>query len=288
MEQLVYLNGEIVAYGDARVPVEDRGYQFGDGIYEVIRVYNGRPFRHDAHFDRLQRSAEAILLDVDTGKLKRDALVLLERQQLTEASIYVQVTRGTAIRNHPVPAECTATTVMLVRPASAPATAVRENGVSAILLADDRWARCYIKSTNLLPNILAKQQAVKAGAYEAIYQRDGYVTEGSSSNVYAVFGGELWTAPKTNYILGGITRDVVLEIARADGISVREESFAATRLAEADEILVSSTTAEIVPVVTLEGKAIGSGRPGAVYQRLAALFQDAVERECGGTVARAR
>jgi D-alanine transaminase len=280
MNDPVYLNGQFLPYDEAKVPVEDRGYQFGDGIYEVIRVYNGHGFRMDGHFERLKRSADAIFLDVDVEKIQRDAGELIGRSSTREASIYIQITRGVAMRYHPFPAECQPTVVMVIRPASAPADSARENGVSAITLPDDRWARCYIKSINLLPNILAKQQAVQAGAYEALYLRDGYLTEGSSSNAYAVLDGTLWTYPKSNYILGGITRDVVLEIARADGIEVREEPVSLAQLRQANEVMVSSSTAEIVPVVSVDGRDVGGGKPGPVFERLHRLFQYTIDDEC--------
>src|SRR5262249_37170751 len=157
-------------------------------------------------------------------------------------TVYVQVTRGVALRNHPFPLEARPTTVMVVRAATPPSEAVRRDGVRCITVPDDRWARCYIKSINLLPNILAKQQAVEAARDEALYLRDGSLTEGSSSNAFAVIDDVLWTAPKSNYILGGITRDVLLEVARAGGIEVREEPVSAAALRAAAEVLISSTT----------------------------------------------
>jgi D-alanine transaminase len=280
MEQLVWLNGEIVRYADATVPVEDRGYQFGDGIYEVIRIYDGRPFAFAAHFERLRRSADEIRLPLDLERLQAGALDLIERQGIDEATLYLQATRGTAIRGHAFPGESEPKVVMLVRPAAAPAPATLQNGVSCITVPDDRWARCYIKSTNLLSNVLAKQQAAEAGCYEAIYIRDGFMTEGSSSNSFAVFDGVLWTAPASNYILGGITRDVLLELAREDGIPVEERSVPAARLRHANELMVSSTTAEILAVVELDGQPIGDGRPGPVWERLWQLLQRRIAAEC--------
>ncbi|GIW07962.1 MAG: D-amino acid aminotransferase [Dehalococcoidia bacterium] len=288
MEQLVYLNGEIVPYSEARIPVEDRGFLFGDGIYEVVRIYHGRPFAFDRHFERLRRSAAEIRLDLDIERLRADALDLIVRQGIEEATLYLQATRGVAIRNHAFPSEPVASVMMLVRSASAPSAAVLQNGVRCITLPDDRWARCSIKSINLLPNVLAKQQAVEAGCYEAIYLRDGYMTEGSSSNSWAVLDGELWTAPKSNYILGGITRDVLLELARQDGLPIREEPVPGWRLAAADEILISSTTSEVLPVVELDGRPVGAGRPGPVWERLYHLLQRAITVECRPELIEAR
>lgn len=280
MNDPVYLNGEFLPYEEAKVPVEDRGYQFGDGIYEVIRIYNGLGFRLDGHFERLKHSAEAIFLDIDADRIQEDAVELIRRSSSTEASLYIQISRGVAVRYHPFPSDSKPSVVMIVRPATAPAASLREEGVSCITVADDRWARCYIKSINLLPNILAKQQAVQAGCYEALYLRDGYLTEGSSSNAYAIIDDVLWTYPRSNYILGGITRDVVLEIARADGIPVREEPVSLSDLRRASEVMVSSTTAEIVPVVSIDGMSVGEGRPGPFFERLYRQFQYLVDDEC--------
>jgi D-alanine transaminase len=288
MEQLVYLNGDVVPYAEARIPVEDRGFLFGDGIYEVIRIYGGRPFAFDRHFERLRRSAEEIRLSLDLERLRRDALDLIARQGLDEATLYLQATRGVALRNHAFPLEAVTTVVMFARPAAAPSAALLESGVRCITLPDDRWARCSIKSINLLPNVLAKQQAVEAGCYEALYLRDGYLTEGSSSNCFAVFDGELWTAPKSNYILGGITRDVLLELARADGIPVQETPVAGRRLASAAEVLISSTTSEVLAVVELDGQPVGNGRPGPIWERLYHLLQGAIAAECRPELIEAR
>ncbi|MCS6803380.1 MAG: D-amino-acid transaminase [Chloroflexota bacterium] len=288
MEQFVYLNGEIVPYAEARIPVEDRGFLFGDGIYEVIRIYHGRPFAFERHLERLRRSAEEIRLPLELERLRTDALELIARQGIPEATLYLQVTRGVAVRNHAFPSAVVPTVLMLVRPASPPGADLLEQGVRCLTVPDDRWARCSIKSINLLPNVLAKQRAVEAGCYEAIYLRDGFMTEGSSSNSWAVFGGELWTAPKSNYILGGITRDILLELARADGIPVREEPVAGSRLPDADELLISSTTSEVLAVVELDGRPVGSGRPGPVWKRLYQLLQGAIDAECRLETAKAR
>lgn len=288
MDQLVYLNGEVVPYAEARLPIEDRGFLFGDGIYEVIRIYAGRPFAFDRHFERLRRSAEEIRLTLDVDGLRAAALDLIARQGLEEATLYLQATRGVALRNHAFPSAASPSVVMLVRPAAAPSPALLEQGVRCITVPDDRWARCSIKSINLLSNVLAKQQAVEAGCYEAIYLRDGFMTEGSSSNTWAVFDGVLWTAPKSNYILGGITRDILLDQARAAGIPVREEPVAGRRLAVADEILISSTTSEVLAVVELDGKPVGAGRPGPVWARLYDLLQRAITADCRPTPTGAR
>ena len=275
MQQLVYLNGEIVDEREARLHVNDRGFLLADGIYEVARVYGGRPFELDRHLRRLERSAGELRLSLDPSadEIGRIATDLLTRNGLTDATIYVQVTRGIAPRTHAFPNAATKpTTYVAVRPALAPPPQHIRDGGAAITLPDDRWARCDVKVIGLTANVLAKQAAVDAGAFEAIFVRDGYVTDCASCNVFAVFGSTLMTAPRTNYILWGITREVVLELARQDGIDVQEVPFRVEQLRQADEIFVTGTSSEITPIVTLDGSTVGSGRPGALTQRLIELF----------------
>jgi D-alanine transaminase len=286
MRQLASVNGEILDAADARVSMEDRGNLFGDGIYEVIRVYNGRPFTLQEHFDRLERSARAIRIPVDREAVERDALALIGRQELREGSLYLQITRGAGPRSHAFAPDLVPQITMKLSPAARPPEAVRTVGVGAITVPDDRWARCYVKSLNLLSNVLAKQDAVEAGCAEAIYVRDGFITEGASSNVYVVLDGGLCTAPLSNYILGGITRQVVLQEARRDGIPVREEPVRLADLWRASEAMVSSTVAEIQPVVKVDGRPIGSGLPGPMYRRLAELFEARIDAECGAAATR--
>ncbi len=272
---LVYLNGEIVDERDATISVNDRGFVFADGIYEVIRVFGGKPFELDRHLDRLERSAAAIRLTLEPSaeEIGRIAEDLLIRERADEASIYVQVTRGEAPRSHAIPKSSTPTTLVAIRPPLAPAAELLKNGGAAITVQDDRWARCDVKVIGLTANVLARSRAVDAGAFEAIFVRDGYVTDAASCNVFAIFGATVMTAPCTNYILWGITREVVLELAREDGIDVSETSFRADELREADEIFVTGTSSGIVPVVTLDGAAVGSGRVGPVTRRLMELYE---------------
>src|SRR5205823_6564733 len=213
---LVYLNGEIVEEPDARISVNDRGFVFADGIYEVIRVFGGQPFELERHLDRLERSAASLRLDLDPsaeeiGKIAED---LLGREGTAEAQIYIQVTRGVAPRGHAIPANVKPTTLVAIRPVTSPPAEILRSGGGAITVPDDRWARCDVKAIGLTSNVLARSQANAAGAYEAIYVRDGSVTDAASCNVFSVFGPTLMTAPCTNYILWGITREVVLELAR--------------------------------------------------------------------------
>jgi D-alanine transaminase len=272
---LVYLNGEIVDERDALISVNDRGFVFADGIYEVIRVFGGKPFEMERHIERLERSAAAIRLELDPtaeeiGKIAEDLLV---RNEADEASIYIQVTRGSAPRSHAIPKSVTNTTLVAIRPPAAPAPELLKSGGAAITVPDDRWSRCDVKVIGLTANVLARSAAVDAGAYEAIFVRDGYVTDAASCNVFAIFGTTVMTAPRTNYILWGITREVVLELATGDGIDTLEASFRAEQLAEADEIFVTGTSSGIVPIVTLNGVQVANGRVGPVTRRLMELYE---------------
>jgi D-alanine transaminase len=272
---LVYLNGEIVDERDALISVNDRGFVFADGIYEVIRVFGGTPFEMERHIERLERSAAAIRLELapsaeEIGKIAEDLLV---RNAADDASIYIQVTRGSAPRSHAIPTSVTNTTLVAIRPPGAPAPELLKSGGAAITVPDDRWARCDVKVIGLTANVLARSAAVDAGAFEAIFVRDGYVTDAASCNVFAIFGTTVMTAPRTNYILWGITREVVLELAIEDGIDTLEASFRAEQLAEADEIFVTGTSSGIVPIVTLNGVQVANGRVGPVTRRLMELYE---------------
>jgi D-alanine transaminase len=272
---LLYLNGEIIDERDASISVNDRGFVFADGIYEVIRVFDGQPFELDRHIDRLERSAAALRLQLDptAEAISQIAQELLVREGAAEAQIYIQVTRGEAPRGHAIPAGVKPTTLIAIRPALAPAPEILKNGAGAITVPDDRWSRCDVKAIGLTANVLARSQAVDAGAYEAIFVRDGTVTDAASCNVFAIFGMTLMTAPCSNYILWGITREVTLELARGDGIDTQELSFRAEQLREADEIFVTGTSSGIVPIVTLDGSVVGTGRVGPVTRRLMELYE---------------
>lgn len=269
-EVLVYLDGDFVPWSRATVPVEDRAMQFGDSVYEVIRYYNGEPFRLERHLDRLVRSAEGILLPLPPLDEIRGAITeLIDRQGLRDASVYLQVTRGSGPRSHLLPAEPKPYTIAIARPAPI----VRPRApIAAITASDDRWARCYLKTTMLLPNTLARERARRCGADDAIFIRDGFVTEATASNVFIVVDGGLVTPPLSNYILPGITREVVLELARQEGIPCAEVPVPAESLDRADEIMLSGTLSEVTAVVGLDGRPVGSGQPGPVFQKLGAAF----------------
>jgi D-alanine transaminase len=279
---LVYLNGTYVPKERATISVDDRGFIFGDGVYEVIRARDGQLFEAAAHFERLAAGLDALeiqgLARAELQTLETIARELLERNGLvqgngesggaSEATIYLQVTRGAAPRTHAFPRVATTPTVYLAASPFTPAVALQERGGTAITLPDVRWARCNIKTINLVPNVLAKQRAVEAGATEAIFVRDGAITDGASTNVFAVFDGEVRTPPLSTYLLPGITRRVVLDLAAESGIPVREQPVLLEELARADELFLTGTTTDVQPVCELDGRRIGAGTPGPVTRRL--------------------
>jgi len=274
----VYLNGEFLPVGQARVSVLDRGFIFGDGVYEVVPCYRGKPFRMAEHLARLARSLKALRIDspLDDEGWKDLVLKLAETGPRPDSIIYLQVTRGAAKRDHAFPAGPVQPTVFgMASPYTPPGREQREQGLSVIGIEDERWLRCDIKSLNLLGNVLAKQKAAENGAYEAIQHRGETVTEGSSSNVFIVKDGVLLTHPATNLILNGITRQVVFGICGKEGIPFREEPFTVEDLCTADEVLITSTTSEVMPVVDIDGKPVAGGTPGTVTLKL----QHAFDRE---------
>lgn len=278
--EIGYFNGKYVSLDEAVIPIDERGHQFGDGIYEVIRVYNGQPFMMDEHLERLIRSGEAIKLSItktidDFKNLINNAIDLSE---LKECNVYLQITRGISVRGHLFP-NVPVSITMTVREAKPLANEIRESGVPTLLLEDERWANCYIKSLNLLPNILAKQTAHDAGCFEAILVRDGYVTEGSSCNVFYIKEGVIYTPPLTKHILPGITRMAVTQIIESFNIPFVEKQFKATELLQADEVFITSTTAEVLPVIKMNDTVIGTGVPGEMTKKLYQMYQDAIKND---------
>jgi len=271
---IVYLNGKYLDREQASLPLDDRGFLFGDGVYEVCRAVEGRLFALDAHWSRLQKGLAAIAIDcrdrLDAATFAEIAHRLLERNDLRRghATVYLQVTRGAAPRTHAYPPAGTPPTVYAYAAPFRVPTELREAGAGAITLPDLRWARCDIKSVNLLPNVMAKQRAVEAGAFEAVLVREGVVTEGASSNVFGVIGGELRTHPATPHILHGITRSIVLEMARELGIAVREEPLLSDDLLHVEELFATGTTTDVQPLVRLDGHVVGSGAPGEITRAL--------------------
>ncbi|MDZ5472985.1 D-amino-acid transaminase [Bacillus sp. 31A1R] len=272
--EIGYVNGKYVSLDEAVIPIDERGHQFGDGVYEVIRFYNGKPFMLVEHVERLINSSKAIRLPIEQSVEDFNQLILqaVEKSELKDCNVYIQITRGIATRLHLFP-NVPVSITMTVREAKPPKPEMRDNGVKAIILDDERWANCYIKSLNLLPNILAKQTADEAGCYEAILNRDGVVTEGTSSNAYIIKEGKIFTAPLTKQILPGITRMAVKRIAEKLNIDFVEEPFTTDLLLSADEVFVTSTTSEIMPIVKIDDNSIGNGVPGPVTKRLYEQFQ---------------
>ena len=276
---LVYLNGQYVPYDSACVHVEDRGYLFGDGIYEMVRAYGGRPFLLKEHLDRLVRSAKElnIALPNTPEEFGQIALTLMEKNGVRDAAIYIQVTRGAAPRSHAFPTKAEPGVLVLVREGKSTDPALRESGIKVITTPDQRWSRCDIKSLNLLANVLAKQKAMEAGAYDAILIKDGIAIEGSSSNFFGVFGGVIVTYPRSHKILAGVTRGFVVDLARKLGYQVREEAIAADRLDWADELFLSGTMTEILPITSVDGRPVGDGRAGPIAKHLHAEFRKVAE-----------
>ncbi|WP_035462487.1 aminotransferase class IV [Alicyclobacillus macrosporangiidus] len=247
MAVVAYFNGQFVDPDGAWVPLEERGHQFGDGVYEVIRVYSGRPFLMEEHLERLERSLRVI--DIANPHTSEEWAHLIaesvRRSGEAEAQIYLQVTRGSAVRGHVFPGEAAPNVSLVVRPAAAP---VYPEDAALLALPDERWPNVYVKSINLLPNVIAKEAAKRAGAVEAMLVRAGVITEGASSNLWFVIGGRVYTHPANRYILGGITRQFVLQLARETGVEVVEEAVPFSKLGEVQEVFVTSTTQEILPV----------------------------------------
>lgn len=277
---LVFYNGEFMPAEQVSVHFEDRGYQFADGIYEVVRIYGNRYFHLPAHLERLARSAAGIELDLpwDANELTRIMNHLLEENRPGDGIVYLQITRGVSPRDHKFPGNPKPIIIMYTREFARPTRNLQE-GVATITATDDRWLRCNVKSISLLPNVLAKQKAARAGVYEAIFVRDGMVTEGSSSNILCVKDGKIYTHPADNLVLNGITRQTIARLARQEGIPFIEEAFGVPFLMAADEAIDSSTTSEVTPIIRIDGQPIGAGKPGPVTRRLQAAFNAEVEQE---------
>ncbi len=270
----ILFHEKIVKRGEAVIDIEDRGYQFGDGVYEVVRVYNSRPFAMDEHLSRLQESAEKIKMQLPypLERLRQLLLELIQTNQVQEGTLYVQITRGTAPRNHSFPKKANPFIVAYTQEVPRP-TDYLSKGIRAITTDDIRWLRCDIKSLNLLGAVLAKQEAVENGCQEAILIREDIVTEGSSTNVFAVKDGTLHTHPANHLILNGITRRITLELAKEKEIPVIEKPFTRQELYEAEEVFVTGTTMEISPVIQIDQQTIGEGKPGSLTRTLQELFE---------------
>ena len=273
----LYLNGEFLPLDQGRVSVEDRGFQFGDGVYEVVRVYKGKPFRLDKHLARLEQSVKGIEIAMPEPPEKLIEICLKLVQGLTEAQIYLQVTRGTAPRVHAFPADIRPTFVAYAKAVTPHAP---DRVYSLKTLVDDRWGRCHLKTICLLPNILGKQRAIEAKCDEGLFVRDGLVTEGTSSNAFFVRDGALLTHPSDNRILNGVTREAVLELARQLGVRVRFQPVPIAEAMTAQEAFVTGTLTEIMPAVSIDGKPVGKGIPGPVTLKLRGAFRELTSKEC--------
>jgi len=273
----VYLNGAYLPLSEARVSVLDRGFLFGDGVYEVIPAYGARPLRLAQHLDRLDNSLRGIRMDNPLGRGQWGAVIerLLAAAPGTDQAVYLQVTRGAPPeRDHLFPAGVAPTVLVMVKPLKPRAPEIAERGISAVTLQDLRWMRCDIKAVTLLANVLLRQASADAGADEAILVRDGLAQEGSSSNLFAVKDGVILTPPNGQLLLPGITRDLALELAREAALTCLERPLAVAELAAADEVWLSSSTREVMPVTRLDGASVGDGLPGPIWRRIDALYQD--------------
>ena len=260
---------------EAKVPVLDRGFIFGDSVYEVIPVYGKRLFRLDEHLDRLNNSLEATRIPNPhpESEWKKVLSQLVMKNEAEDQSVYLQVTRGVAKRDHAFPEHVIPTVFIMSNPLITTSEEMFNKGISAITLDDIRWRYCNIKATTLLPNILLRQTAVDEGAQEAILIRGGEVTEGSASNIFIVIDNHIQTPPKSARLLPGITRDLVVELANNNGLTCIEANFSNTELQAADEIWITSSTKEIMPVVKLNDETVGDGTPGSTTRRIYEIFQ---------------
>jgi D-alanine transaminase len=273
---IAYLNGAWQPIEETRVPVLDRGFLFGDGVYEVIPVYSGRPFRLEQHLERLENNLAAIRIDKPLSRVELKAVIrrLIEDLGAVDQALYLQVTRGVAPkRDHAFPVDITPTVFAMTNPLPTPDPERNRKGFAAITISDERWNNCHIKAITLLANLLARQDAIDAGAQEAIFIRDGKAVEGAASNLFIVRDRLLITPPKSKHLLPGITRDFVLELAAEHGIPYAEAEIPVEELRKADEIWVTSSIREIMPITSLDGKPVGTGVAGPGWLRMQELFE---------------
>ena len=277
----VYLDGAFMPIAEAKVSAMDRGFLFGDGAYEVIPVYSRRPFRLPEHFSRLRHTLDGIRLanPHDDAEWARLVGEIIARNAGEDQSVYLQITRGADTkRNHAFPARVTPTVYIMSEPLVTPPPSQRETGIAAVSAADVRWLRCDLKTTSLLANCLLRQLAVDAGCVETILFRDGFMTEGAASNIFAVKQGVLLAPPKDRFMLPGITYDVVLELAAAHGLPAEVGPVAEATARSADELWMTSSTKEVLPIVRLDGQPVGTGQPGPVFKRMHAWYQEFKQR----------
>jgi D-alanine transaminase len=279
-EPLANLDGVVMPLSEARIPATDRGFLFGDGVYEVLRVYGGRPWLMDWHFERFERSLGAIrITGVDLGRLRQRMLDTLAASRLREATVYLQVTRGSAPRSHAFPASARPLEFLFVQEFRDPYVSARRDGVGVVLHPDLRWGRCDIKSVNLLANVLATQAAKEANCQEALLTLpDGRITEASHSSFFGVKDGALVTTCNSPAILPGVTRRWLLELARRTDVPVQERNLHREELATAEELFLAGTTIEVLPIVQADGRSVGAGQRGPITWRLQEAYQEALRQ----------
>lgn len=276
-EKVIFYNGRFMdtTQEDATFPIEERGFHFGDGIYEVIRLYDGTFYTLKEHMDRLYRSLQEVRIEIPWTQEKLTSLLkelVMKNQFVSDGQVYLQITRGNAPRNHVFPENPTPNVIAYVKTAERPRTTMK-NGVTAFLAEDIRWLRCDIKSLNLLASVLAKQTAKEQGGYEAIFHRNGTVTECSSSNVYLVKDGTVYTHPTNNLILNGITRQRIVAICKEQQIPLIEQAFSVEDITSADELFLTSTTSEVTPIIAVDNKPIGNGKVGTLTTSLQRFYE---------------
>jgi D-alanine transaminase len=273
---MIYLNGDFMPIEEAHIPVLDRGFIFGDGVYEVIPVYSRKPFRLAEHLLRLQHSLDGIRLLNPHSDKEWSSLVeqIVAGNESEDQYLYLHVTRGVARRDHAFPKDAAPTVFIMSNPLLAPPRELLATGVAAITTSDNRWLRCDIKAISLLPNVLLRQMAIDAGAVEAVLLREGFMTEGAASNIFVVKNEILLAPPKNHLMLPGITYDIVLELAATNKIPHEVRSVSEYEVRTAQELLLTSSTKEIMPVTRLDSKPVGDGKPGSMFALLYQLYQD--------------
>jgi D-alanine transaminase len=272
---MMYYKNRFMEKSDVSISPDDRGYYFGDGVYEVFRIYKGQVYEKDAHFQRLERSAKEVSIQLPETIENIDKIIekLIAMEKISDGTLYMQITRGESPRSHPFPQSGTSAVMMAYCTEVQRPIASMQKGIAAITMDDIRWLRCDIKTLNLLPNVLAKQAAIEQGVGEVILHRNGIVTECSASNLMIAKAGVLLTHPANNLILHGVTRAVILKLAQLVGIEVKEVAFTLQQLMEADEAFLTGTTVEVTPITEIDGNKVGSGSPGRITQKLQQEFE---------------
>ncbi|KJS21550.1 MAG: hypothetical protein VR72_09980 [Clostridiaceae bacterium BRH_c20a] len=283
MCSIAFINGQFMTIDKAYVNIEDRGYQFGDGVYEVVYVYEGVPFALEDHLERFFNSLNSVKIQTDYTKQDIEQIIYdgLKEANLKYAEIYFQITRGTSRRTHTFPEKVSSNFVLNIQPGVNPPTELWEKGASVSLAKDIRWSRCDIKSLNLLPNVLAKQEARDNGYFESVLYRDGYIIEGSSTNIFIVENNQIYTYPANSHILGGITRKHIISLAESINIKVNQIPFTVEQLYHANEVFLTGTYIEVLPVTKVNSEIINNGLVGPITKKLNEEYKKWINNECG-------